>query len=68
MTFDPITRKLTPDDGLWLTNKEVADESTRVISDLMFLGINDAPTNYIEWTDAQVEQWHKDHPDPQPDE
>ena len=68
MTFDPITRRFTPDDGMWLTQKQIEDESKRGFSQLMFLGINDTPDNYVEWTDEQKEQWEHDHPQPEPPE
>lgn len=68
MTFDPTTRRLTPDAGLWLTQATLADEDARIFSQLMFLGINDEPSNYTEWTEQQKEQWEREHPAPEPPE
>lgn len=68
MTFDPITRRLIPADGLWLTQAVLADEDARIFSQLMFLGINDEPSNYTEWTEAQKEEWEREHPAPEPPE
>ena len=68
MTFDETTRRLTPDEGLWLTQKTLANEDERIFSQLMFLGINDTPDNYTEWTEEQKEQWEREHPQPEPPE
>ena len=66
MIFDEQTRKLTPSEGLWLTQKVLKDENERKFSDLMWLGISDSPDNYAEWTEEQKEQWEHDHPQPTP--
>ena len=66
MTFDETTRRLTPSDGLWPTQKTLVNEADRIFSQLMFLGIDDTPDNYTEWTDEQREQWEHDHPQPEP--
>lgn len=68
MTFDPITRRFTPDAGLWLTQATLEDENARIFSQLMFLGINDTPDNYVEWTDEQKQEWEREHPQPEPPE
>ena len=62
MTFDPRTRKLTPSEGLYLSQKVLADENERIFSTLMFLGVNDTTDNYIEKTEAEKEQWEREHP------
>lgn len=66
MTFDPITRRLTPSADMWLTQATLADEDARIFSQLMFLGINDTPDNYVEWTEEEKEQWEREHPAPEP--
>lgn len=68
MTFDTQTRKFTPSDRLYLSQKVLADENERIFSTLMFLGVNDTPDNYVEKTETEKEQWEKDHPQPEPDE
>lgn len=68
MTFDPQTRKLTPSDGLYLSQKVLADENERIFSTLMFLGVSDSHDNYVEKTEAEKEQWEAEHPQPGPDE
>ena len=67
MTFDPRTRKLTPSEGLYLSQKVLADENERIFSTLMFLGVNDTTDNYIEKTEAEKEQWEREHPQPEDD-
>lgn len=68
MTFDPIERRLTPTEGLWLTQKEVAEETNRIFSQLMYLGVNDSPDNYTEWTQEQYDAWQEEyHPAPEPE-
>lgn len=61
MTFDEKTRRLTPAEGLWITQKEIVDESKRSFSQLMYLGINDAPSNYTEWTQEQWKEWQDEY-------
>lgn len=70
MVFDEKTRRLTPDAGLWLTQKQIEDEAKRGFSQLMYLGINDSPDNYTEWTQEQWQAWQdKYNPAPeQPEE
>lgn len=67
MTFDEQTRRLTPDAGLWLTQKEIEDEANRGFAQLMYLGINDSPDNYTEWTQEQYDEWKEEHR-PQPEQ
>lgn len=68
MTFDEITRKLTPSEGLYLSQKVLADESQRIFSELMFLGISDTPDNYVEKIEEEKQEWEREHPQPKPDE
>lgn len=65
MTFDPQTRKLTPSEGLYLSQKVLADENERIFSTLMFLGVNDSTDNYVEKTEAEKEEWEREHPQPE---
>lgn len=69
MVFDEQTRRLTPAEGLWLTQKEIAEEAKRGFSQLMYLGINDTPDNYTEWTQEQWQEWQDEYnPAPEPPE
>ena len=52
-------RKLTPSEGMWLTNATVEDEKCRIISDCVYLGNIDSPDNWIEWTDEQKQTWER---------
>lgn len=65
MTFDPTTRRLTPSEGLYLSQKVLADEKDRIFSELMFLGINDTPDNYVEKTEQEKIAWESEHPQPE---
>lgn len=66
MVFDEKTRRLTPAEGLWITQKEIVDESKRGFSQLMYLGINDTPDNYTEWAQEQYDEWQEEY-NPQPE-
>lgn len=68
MTFDPTTRRLTPADGLWLTQKKIAEEAKRGFSQLMYLGINDSPDNYTEWTQEQWQEWQDTYGPEEPED
>ena len=65
MTFDPTTRRLTPDAGLYLSQKVLDNEDNRFFSELMFLGISDTPDNYVEKTEQEKEEWEREHPQPE---
>lgn len=57
-------------DGNWLYRDSLNEDEPRQFSKLIVLGINDTP--WDECTNdtkiAYEEQWHKDHPDPTPEE
>lgn len=68
MKFDDTTRRLIPDEGLYLSQRILEDENSRIFSQLMFLGINDSPNNYSECTTAEKEQWERDHAPEEPED
>lgn len=49
--------ELVPDDGKWLTQKDVEDIN-RVFSEKVYTA---DPNLWDEWTNAQKEQWENEH-------
>lgn len=49
------TRVITPENGFVLTQAGDVDIKDRIFSDKVFLGINDAPENWKEITEAEAE-------------
>lgn len=61
MKFDTTTRKLTPQEGLYLSQMALTNENDRIFSELMYLGVNDTPDNYVEKTEHEKEAWEEAH-------
>ena len=53
-------------DGYWLTQKTIEDETTRTFARKV-AGFGDLDTLFAEWTDEQRAEWEEEHPTEEPE-
>lgn len=53
-----ITRVLTPDDGHLLTQVGDVDPANRIVTNKVYLAVNDDPANWREITVAEADAYH----------
>lgn len=68
MRYDKNTKKLTPEEGMWLTQAELSDENVRTFSPFAYLPKESDKYIFTEWTEEQKQEWEREHPQPEPQE
>ena len=61
MTFDEKTRKLTPSEGMYLTQVELQDESQRAFSLFCYIAVGGKIDVFCECTEAEKLAWEEEH-------